>query len=389
MLTYKLLQQEAHNFKILTGVSIKEFEKLNQTIAIIWHEKKKKHLNRPDRQRAIGGGRSHALALPEQLLMTLMCLQLSLTTDALGILFGINKSTASRNMQPIRVILTQQNPQKWPAQQNQRRHLNFQQALHTYPALKTIIDEITENKHKISQVALPHKTWQLISNTQLFQGLTPPELDKVIQAAHLHTIKRHNYFYHQDEIATRFYILIEGQVRLSEVTADGYQILVRFVSPGEAIGIISVLKNSVYPLATQAIEDCQALSWNSTTLKALMEQIPRIAINGIRLISQRWHEVEQRYRELATERVERRVAQTLLRLVRQVGQKASDGILIDLLLTRQDLADMTGTTQYTVSRILSRWEQEHLIKSQQGRVIICKPHGLTQIAEDFVPNIAQ
>jgi CRP-like cAMP-binding protein len=214
-------------------------------------------------------------------------------------------------------------------------------------------------------------------------------LDIVIQTAHLHTIKRHNYFYHQDEIATRFYILIEGQIRLSEVTADGYQILVRFVSPGEAIGIISVLKNSVYPLATQAIEDCQALSWNSTTLKALMEQIPRIAINGIRLISQRWHEVEQRYRELATERVERRVAQTLLRLVRQVGQKASDGILIDLLLTRQDLADMTGTTQYTVSRILSRWEQEHLIKSQQGRVIICKPHGLTQIAEDFVPNIAQ
>ena len=114
-----------------------------------------------------------------------------------------------------------------------------------------------------------------------------------------------------------------------------------------------------------------------------MERFPRIAINGLRLVSQRWHEVEERYRELATERVERRIAQTLLRLVRQVGRRVENGVLIDLPLTRQDLADMTGTTHYTVSRILSQWEQEKLIETGRGRVLICYPHGLAHIAEDL------
>jgi CRP-like cAMP-binding protein len=85
-----------------------------------------------------------------------------------------------------------------------------------------------------------------------------------------------------------------------------------------------------------------------------MERFPWIVINGLRLVSQRWHELEERYLELATERVERRIAQALLRLVRQFGRKVEEGILIDLPLTRQDLAEMTGTILYTVSQILSR-----------------------------------
>ena len=149
--------------------------------------------------------------------------------------------------------------------------------------------------------------------------------------------------------------------------------------------IIAALENTVYPLAAQAVEDCRALAWDSTTLERLMERFPRLAINGLRLVSQRWHELEERYRELATERVERRVAQTLLRLVRQVGQKVEGGVLIDLPLTRQDLAEMTGTTLYTVSRILSRWEQEQLVETGRERVLIRFPHGLARIAEDLPP----
>ena len=78
--------------------------------------------------------------------------------------------------------------------------------------------------------------------------------------------------------------------------------------------------------------------------------------------------------------------QALLRLVRQVGRKVEGGILIDLPLTRQDLAEMTGTTLYTVSRILSRWEQENLVETGRERVLICYPHGLTRIAEDLPPE---
>ncbi len=230
---------------------------------------------------------------------------------------------------------------------------------------------------------------QFIAQTPPFQGLAPPELHAVSQAAHLRHVERHTFFFHQGDPATTFYILVEGQVRLTEVTPEGHQVLVRFISPGEAIGIIAVLENTVYPLAAQAVEDCLSLAWDSTTLERLMERFPRIAINGLRLVSQRWHELEERYLELATERVERRVAQALLRLVRQVGRKVEGGILIDLQLTRQDLAEMTGTTLYTVSRILSRWERENLVETGRERVLIRYPHGLTRIAEDLPPEDLQ
>jgi CRP-like cAMP-binding protein len=227
---------------------------------------------------------------------------------------------------------------------------------------------------------------QLIAQNLPFQGLPLAELQVIYETAYLRRVERPAFFYHQGDRATTFYILIEGQVKLTEVTPEGQQVLVRFISPGEAIGIIAVLDNTVYPLAAQAVEDCLALAWDGQTLELLMERYPRIAINGIRLVSRRWQELEVRYRELATERVERRLAQTLLRLVRQVGRKVADGILIDLPLSHQDLADMTSTTVFTVSRILSRWEQQNLVQVGREQLLIRYPHGLTLIAEDLPPE---
>jgi CRP-like cAMP-binding protein len=228
--------------------------------------------------------------------------------------------------------------------------------------------------------------FQLIGQVPPFQRLQPVELQVVRQSAWLRRVEQEAYFFHQGDPATAFYILVEGQVKLTEVTAEGQQILVRFAGPGEAMGIIAALSKTVYPLSAQAVDDCLAMAWDGGILEQLMEHYPRIAIDGLRMVSQRWAELEERYRELATEQVERRVAQALMRLVRQVGRKVDEGILIDLPLSRQDLAEMTGTTLYTVSRVLSRWEQQNLVESGRERVLIRYPHGLARIAEDLPPE---
>jgi CRP-like cAMP-binding protein len=222
---------------------------------------------------------------------------------------------------------------------------------------------------------------QLIGRVPPFQRLQPAELQVVRRSAWLRRVEREAYFYYQGDTASAFYILVEGQAKLTEVTADGQQILVRFVAPGEAMGIIAAMSKAVYPLSAQAVDDCLALAWDGEILEQLMERYPRIAIDGLHLVSQRWNELDERFRELATERVERRIAQTLLRLVRQAGRKVEAGILIDLPLSRQDLAEMTGTTLYTVSRTLSHWEQQGLVKLGRERVLICYPHGLAHLAE--------
>ena len=402
MITSVILKKKPRLFKSLTGITVDTFDKLHSEVAPIWAAAERNRLSRLDRHRAIGGGRAYASDLREQLLMTLMWLHLSLNTEALGFLFGVDKSTVSRNTRRVLAALEQLDHSNadWPKPPQRGQGKNIEQALRAYPDLQAIVAEAEQTGqfpgdvpqkqgHQAGQLPdwtrQPVNLIQLLARTPPFLGLSPLELDVVAQAAHQRQVEHQAFFYHQGDPATNFYILIEGQVRLTEVTTEGQQLLVRFVSPGEAIGIIAALENTVYPLAAQAVEDCRALTWDSTTLERLMERFPRLAINGIRLVSQRWHELEERYRELATERVERRVAQTLLRLVRQVGQKVEEGVLIDLPLTRQDLAEMTGATLYTVSRILSRWEQENLVETGRERVLIRYPHGLARIAEDLPP----
>jgi CRP-like cAMP-binding protein len=222
-----------------------------------------------------------------------------------------------------------------------------------------------------------------LARAPLFKGLKQNELELALQIARLRRLERQDFFFHQDTDATTFYVIIEGRVRLSQLTPEGHQVILRFLGPGDGMGIIVALSNTTYPVSAEAVTDCSALSWNRTSIVELMEQLPRLAVNAMLLVTERFHDLQNRYRELATERVERRVARALLRLTRQAGQRSSKGILLDIPLTRQDLAEMTGTTLFTVSRTCSKWENDGLIETGRGKFIILRPHDLVTIAEDL------
>ncbi len=217
----------------------------------------------------------------------------------------------------------------------------------------------------------------------LFSGLTPQELSRVAQAAYVQKIDNDAFLFFEQDPAEGVYVLVKGKIRLTQVTPDGQQIILRYITPVEEFGVVSVLSEMSYPVSAQAVEDSASLVWKKEAMKKLMEEIPRIALNAIDILAGRIQEFQDRIREMATERVERRIARTLLRLVRQTGRKTPEGVLIDLPLSRQDLAEMNGTTLYTVSRTLSQWEQSGLIRAGREQIIILRPHGLVSIAEDL------
>jgi CRP-like cAMP-binding protein len=116
-------------------------------------------------------------------------------------------------------------------------------------------------------------------------------------------------------------------------------------------------------------------------MKQLMLKNPRLALNGLEMIAGRFVLLQERFSEMATSQVEQRVARTLLRLVRQFGKRVAVGVLIDIPLSRQNLAEMTGTNLYNVSRILSKWERAGLVQSRRERITLCKAHELVVIGE--------
>lgn len=213
-------------------------------------------------------------------------------------------------------------------------------------------------------------------------------LDETARAAVLAAGRAVSYqpgeaLFHQDDPAGGAFLLRQGRARLLQHTPDGRQVILRVIGPGEIIGIVAVLENSNYPSTVEAVEPSEGVRWDGPTLHALLESHPRLALNVIPFLIARVHDVQARYRELATERVERRVARVLLRLVTQAGEKTPEGVRINMRLTRQDLADMTGTTLFSVSRILSAWEQKGWIDGDRSSIRLRDPHTIVAIAEEM------
>ncbi len=234
---------------------------------------------------------------------------------------------------------------------------------------------------KLSQSAL-----KTIASCRFFNNLPSKEFQAVVNAGRPYRLTQGEYFFHQGEPATRFYILGEGEVKLTQLTPDGHQIIVNYIAPSDGFGIVVALSQMEYPVAAEAVVDCAALQFDREIIKQLMFKYPQLAINGMELIARQFALLQTRLQQMATQRVEQRVARTLLQLTRQFGKKNDEGILIDLPLSRQDLAEMTGTNLYQTSRILSKWEQAGIVKTARKQVTLCNPHQLVTIAEDLPPS---
>lgn len=223
----------------------------------------------------------------------------------------------------------------------------------------------------------------ILQNASLFRELDIEGFEEIVNASQSRMMQDGEYFFFEDDPAEVAYVLVEGKVKLTQVTLDGQKILLGYLAPGRVFGIIAALKKVTYPVSAQAVGRSRALAWDQKTINQLMERYPRIALNSLRIMSGQIRLFQNRVRDLSTKRVETRIARALLRLTRQSGKKTDEGVLIDLPLSRQDLAEMAGTTLYTASRVLSEWEKKEIIHSKRQQIVIIYPHGLVSIAEDL------
>jgi CRP-like cAMP-binding protein len=223
-----------------------------------------------------------------------------------------------------------------------------------------------------------------LAEQRVFRGLEPDGLQALAAAARSVQRDPGEFLLRQGEPAAEFFVLRSGRLRLSQISAEGHQVVIRFVGPGDGVGIIAVLGGIPYPLSAEAVEPVEALSWSGEGYAELMERHPVLALEALGLIAGRFKGAMDQLRELSTQRVERRVAHALLRLAGQMGRRLADGsIELDLPLSQQDLAEMTGTTVFTVSRTLSSWESRGLVQTGRKRVVLRQPHDLVAIAEDL------
>jgi len=217
----------------------------------------------------------------------------------------------------------------------------------------------------------------------VFAGLNERELGRVVEAARRRKLDKDDTLFEQGDPPEAFFLLLSGRLKVGQVTPEGRHVIVRYIGPREMAGCVAVCGGLSYPGTAVAVEDSWVLAWSRMAVARLTERYPIIALNVMRIMGSRMQELQQRLREMQTERVERRIAHALARLAGQAGRRSESGVEIDFPLSRQDLAEMTGTTLHTVSRTLSAWEGQGILDLGRQRVTIVKPHAVVAIAGDL------
>lgn len=221
----------------------------------------------------------------------------------------------------------------------------------------------------------------ILHRSDIFKSLTGEQLEGILKKGRTIKLQPQSVLFHQGESAQSCFLVNHGRLKLAKLNEQGKEVILRYIGIGELTAAIAVLKNWTYPVTAESIEDTEVVGWDKPTMMTLMHQFPHIAINLLGIVLERIDDVQHRYLEVCTEHVDQRIARSLLRLMRRAGSKTPKGIHIDLPLSRQNIADYSGTTLYTVSRTLSAWERKGWIHSGREQIVVTDPHALVQFSE--------
>ncbi len=226
---------------------------------------------------------------------------------------------------------------------------------------------------------------------RLFQGFAPEEAERILAAGTPHVLQRGEILFREGEPATALYLVEAGRIKLTQLATDGQEVIMRYQAPGDAFAAVALFDRGTYPVTARATERTRLRGWPREILPGLVRDHPRFEANLLRIVASHNREAMSRLRELVTESVAQRLARTLLRLGQQIGTPdpahppqpdASPGgpILIERI-NQQDLAEIAGTTVYTVSRTLAEWQERGIVEAGRQRLRIRDPQGLAGIAD--------
>jgi len=201
--------------------------------------------------------------------------------------------------------------------------------------------------------------WALLAN------LSEAERRQVLRAGSVRRLDKGDVLFHQGDPAEALFVVEDGRVKMTQLGADGQEVIVRTAAAGEMFAAIAVLDGKTYPFGAAALPEARLRVFPRAVLHALFRASPTLQANVLSVVGSHSREMLDRVREMATEPVPQRLARALLRLLPEDGgPQEVQG------LSRQDLADMTGTTLYTVSRVLSEWQAAGVVVAGRGRVAV-------------------
>jgi CRP-like cAMP-binding protein len=220
----------------------------------------------------------------------------------------------------------------------------------------------------------------LMLASALFSGMSREECLEIASCARARSFARDELLFMQGQPVQNLVLLQAGSVKLTQLSSGGNEVILWMNGKGDAVGVNPEIPACSHTCSARAMESCRAVVWEYSRLQMLLADYPQIGKNINQILANRLKELEERFREVATEKVAKRLALTLLRLLKQVGTQHQSGVQVSL--SREELAQMTGTTLFTISRILSKWGEEGFILPRREAVVVRDAARLGQIGDE-------
>ncbi|MBF0338005.1 MAG: Crp/Fnr family transcriptional regulator [Nitrospirae bacterium] len=204
-----------------------------------------------------------------------------------------------------------------------------------------------------------------------FKGLNDSEIKDIVPYLQHASYKKREMVFSEGERSEWLYIVIEGKVKITKLSNEGKEIILELIQAKELFGAVAVFKDFPYPANAVAMDPTTALKVSRKDLLKLLDRYPTLMLSLASLIGDRMKDSYEMLKSIALECVESRIASLLLKLAdKSAAPGGEEGSVIDLKLTRQDIADMVGTTVETSIRTLSKFKKEGLIIEHNGKVVI-------------------
>ncbi len=214
---------------------------------------------------------------------------------------------------------------------------------------------------------------QLLGRAFIFSGLDDGELAELARLTVEREFVPGEFIFGEGDAPDWFYIVAEGQVKVLKHSSQGKEFIIAFFDQGEIFGEVAVFENKPYPASAQAVTETEVLGMRQENFLAFLDQRPQVALRIINILGGRLRDAQTRLIDLAGERVEQRLARVLLMLSARLGSS--------LPFTRQEIADMAGTTVATVIRFMRRLKDGGIVQSTRGRIVILDEARLRLLSE--------
>jgi CRP/FNR family transcriptional regulator len=211
---------------------------------------------------------------------------------------------------------------------------------------------------------------QTLKKSEMFAGLSDEELKAIEELFEERSYNKDQYIFMEDDPSDWFYLVAKGRVKVVKHSQAGKDIILEIISPGDVFGGVAVLDKRPFPASALAMETVDVIRISRKNLFRIMDEHPHLRLTIVKSFSDRLRNAHETLKNIATERVEKRIASLLLKLAEKAGSEEKGLRKIDFPLTRQEIAEMVGTTVETCIRSMSKFQKQGFVKSSGGRILI-------------------